>query len=138
MSLSDTAEYWQDVKSYRGYFPNGFRHAKGLNCGHNHNVETEYFKDVDCHSCKKIINKNRPENLLDGDAPEFYYLSKTYAKKMRRAKKEREEFNNENGICECGSDWKIRFNRIKNQHFLGCSDYPKCKKTKSIINIILS
>ena len=132
MSLSDTSEYWQDVKRSRGYSPNDFKHAKGVNCGHNHNVETEYFKDVDCHACKKIINENRPANLLDGDSPEFYYLSKNYAKKMRRAKKEREEFNAKYGICDCGSDCKIRFNKITSQSFLGCSNYPKCIKTKPI------
>ena len=131
MSLPDTAEYWQDVKG--GFrIPNGFRHAKDVDCGHNHNIETEYFNDVDCHACKKIISENRPDNLLDGDAPEFYYYSKTYAKKMRKAKKEREEFNLKHGVCECGSGLVLRINKAKNQQFLGCSKYPNCKKTKSL------
>lgn len=131
MALPDAAEYWQDVKG--GFrIPNGFRHAKGVDCGHNHNIETEYLQDVDCHACKNIINENRPDNLLDGDAPEFYYYSKTYAKKMRKAKKERAEFNAKYGFCDCGYKLVLRTNKAQSRKFLGCSNYPKCKKTKSI------
>ncbi|TDX83946.1 topoisomerase DNA-binding C4 zinc finger domain-containing protein [Epilithonimonas xixisoli] len=132
MSLPDGAEYWQKNSFH---LPNTFRHAKGVECVHNHNTETEYINDVECRACLKIIEEKRPENLMDGDAPEFYYYSKTYAKKMRKAKKEREEFNDKYGVCDCGCDWRIRLNKSNSQEFLGCSNYPKCKKTKSILKI---
>lgn len=128
MSLPDSAEYWW--KNPR--IPNNLRHAKGVDCGHNHNCETEYIKDVECKACKKIISEKRPTHLFDGDAPKYYYYSKTYAKKMRKADKEREEFNTKYGVCNCGCDWAIRTNKKDKTKFLGCSNFPTCKKTKSI------
>lgn len=130
MSLPDGAEYW--FKNPRAYLPNNFRHAKGVDCGHNHNSETEYFNDVDCRACRKTIEESRPDNLLDGEAPKYYYYSKTYAKKMRKADREQKEFNDKYGVCDCGSDLVIRTNSKDKKNFLGCSSYPKCKKTKNI------
>ncbi len=95
-------------------------------------AETEYFNDVECRACRKIIEENRPDNLLDGDAPKYYYYSKTYAKKMRKADLEQKEFNDKYGVCDCGCDLVIRTNTKDKKQFLGCSSYPKCKKTKNI------
>lgn len=57
MSLSDTAEYWNDVKGhYRGWFGvTGFWHAKGCQCGHFHKNETRYISEVDCKACLKVL-----------------------------------------------------------------------------------
>ena len=56
MSLSDTAEYWNDVKANRGYSgKNFFLHAKGCQCGHFHVMETRYLNEIDCYACLKII-----------------------------------------------------------------------------------
>ena len=57
MALSDTAEYWNDVKKqklYEGY--KCFTHLKNIDCGHNHKIESDEYDDIDCYACKKIID----------------------------------------------------------------------------------
>lgn len=126
MSLPDSAEYWWDVKRNRSSGPNTFFHAKGLDCGHNHNVETAYIDDVTCYACKKIIAENPPDNMKPGPAPEAYYLRG----KDRTRYFARKAFIEQHGHCSCGYDWAIRTNSKDRTQFLGCSNYPKCRKTK--------
>lgn len=127
MSLPDTAEYWWDVKSHF-HTPNMFRHAKNVKCGHNHNaMDTEYIGDVECRACLKII-KEEQIIMKEGKAPETYYLSNKEKKRYNARKR----FNEQHGTCSCGSDWTIRKNKSTNQEFLGCSNYPICKNTKSL------
>ena len=57
MSLPDTAEYWQDVK--RGSNKHIFTHIKGKDCGHFHVAESKELDEIDCHSCKKIIESDK-------------------------------------------------------------------------------
>lgn len=56
MSLSDTAEYWQDVK--KGSNKYVFTHIKGKDCGHFHVAESKELNEIDCHACKKIIEND--------------------------------------------------------------------------------
>lgn len=53
MALSDTAEYWQDVKSRRN--KHIFTHIKGVECGHFHAAHSNELNDIDCYACKKLI-----------------------------------------------------------------------------------
>lgn len=56
MSLSDTAEYWQDVKGDGVYIhKHKFTHVKGLDCGHFHLMESDELDSIDCFACKKLI-----------------------------------------------------------------------------------
>ncbi len=127
MSLPDTAEYWWDA--HKNYGGNMFRHAKGVECGHNHNImDTIYIEDVECRACIKIITEDKPEGLLLGKAPETYYMSHKEKKDRNKKKKFIEQY----GICPCGCNWQIRKNKTSRQEFLGCVNYPKCKNTKSI------
>ena len=67
MSLPDGAEYW-----WRNPQPpkHTFIHAKGLQCGHFHVVESKYIADIDCHACKKIIAEMDDDlGLLQGNRP---------------------------------------------------------------------
>lgn len=58
MSLSDTAEYWQDVKGGGGQSSKHiFTHLKGLPCGHHQIEKTTIFFEVDCRACKRIIDE---------------------------------------------------------------------------------
>lgn len=57
MSLSDTAEYWQDVKKYREN-KKVFIHIKNIDCGHYHVIESKNLEDIDCYACKKIIEND--------------------------------------------------------------------------------
>jgi len=128
MSLSDTAEYWWDIKRHRE--SNSFRHAKGVNCGHNHNtIDTEYIEDVECNACKRIIKEGNTIGMKEGKAPEMYYMSNSEKKHYRKQKLFIETY----GKCLCGCNWQIRKNKISGQEFLGCVNYPKCKNTKSIL-----
>lgn len=56
MSLSDTSEYWQDVK--KRIDKHVFTHIKNKDCGHFHVVESNELKDIDCYACKKIIEND--------------------------------------------------------------------------------
>jgi len=59
MALSDTAEYWQDVKAFKGWFPkHKFIHIKGVKCGHYHVIESNELDEIDCKACKKIIESD--------------------------------------------------------------------------------
>jgi ribosomal protein S27E len=57
MSLSDTAEYWQDVKKPSNKYV--FTHIKGKDCGHFHVSESNELNEIDCHACKKIIEADQ-------------------------------------------------------------------------------
>lgn len=50
-------------------------------------------------------------------------------KKLYRA---RLRINSKYGLCSCGNQWIIRINKANKKEFLGCSNYPKCKNTKSL------
>lgn len=57
MSLSDTAEYWWDIKKVNNFSKKVFTHAKGCQCGHYHVCETNYISEIDCHACIKIFEE---------------------------------------------------------------------------------
>lgn len=127
MALSDTAEYWFNKNNF--HYPNNFRHGKGIVCGHNHNImDTEYIEDVECRACVKIIKEGNAKWMLEGKAPEMYYMSNSEKKRYKKQK----AFNEKHGKCSCGSIWIIRHNSKTKNDFLGCLQYPKCKNTKSI------
>ena len=127
MCLSDTAEYWFYSKMPRTF--NMFKHGKGIECGHNHNVmDTEYTEDVECYACKKLIQEGLTTGMLEGKAPEMYYMSNSEKKKYKKQK----AFNEKYGKCPCGCIWTIRKNSINKKEFLGCINYPKCKNTKNL------
>lgn len=130
MSLPDGAEYWWKDHSF--HQPNDFRHAINVECGHNHNTpDTPYIGDLECHACKKIVQETKPEWMIEGNAPEMFYMSI----REKKAYRKRKAFNEKHGICDCGCDLQIRVNKKNGQEFLGCINYPTCKKTKSIKNI---
>lgn len=121
MSLSDTAEYWQDVKRNYPYMGPNYYCIKDVDCGHKHHFESEYLNDINCRGCKKLIKENgNIYNLKEGLTPS--------QKKEERRRKELYK----HGECSCGSHLVRRANKKTKEEFLGCSDYPKCKKTKSI------
>ena len=115
MALSDTAEYWFDVKSRRAYNGPKFIHLKGMECGHYHVAESNKLIDVDCHVCVRKIN----------ETPEL-------KQRLEQSIKSREEHKFRFGKCECGSPMCERTNKKTGEKFLGCLQYPKCKNTKSI------
>ena len=128
MAMTDTAEYWDDVKRSR-YSKNHFYHGIGVDCGHRHNHETKYVDDVECKACKRILaTSEKPESMVDGSAPKYYYMTKNAAKAARKADALREQ----RGKCDCGGHWVERMNKATQKPFLGCQHYPRCKNTKSI------
>jgi len=62
MSLPDTAEYWQDVKSSSSN-KHVFTHIKGKDCGHFHVTESNELSEIDCYACKKIIESDQELKL---------------------------------------------------------------------------
>lgn len=133
MCLSDTAEYWWDVKNRTPYSGKNFRHHTNYACSHiNHitgnTATTPYIEDINCYECIEEIKRGNKEGLIEGKAPEDYYLSNAGKKAYRKQK----AFNDKYGLCPCGSIWAIRKNSKTGNEFLGCLQYPKCKNTKPI------
>ena len=126
MALSDTAEYWLDVKSHHPYMGRHFIHIPRSTCGHiNHhtgNVDTsEYLNDINCFACLDLIKQNG----------NIYNLKEVISKRQQR-EIDREKHKFRFWKCECGSPMCERVNKKTGEKFLGCLQYPKCKKTKSI------
>ena len=102
MSMSDTAEYWSDVKSPRMGNEMVY-HIPNVECGNpkrEHHELAKYREDVNCSKCRK--HKEALHNLPSNKCP------------------------------QCGKLLKNRKNKQTGQPFIGCSNYPKCKYTKSI------
>lgn len=126
MCLSDTAEYWLDVKNSRPYNGRHFTHIPNSTCGHikketgNTDV-SEYLNDINCFACLKLIEQNgNVYGLKDGIS------------KRQQSEIDKEKHRFRFGKCDCGSPMVIRKNRKDNKEFLGCKNYPKCKRTKSV------
>lgn len=126
--MSDTAEYWFDKNSRSVYMGRHFYHIPGANCGHTHYAEAKQLGNVNCFACLELIKNGYEHGLKPGK-----YL--THGEKKRRVQQSRQaEFDKVNGKCSCGSRWTLRTNKITNEQFLGCLQYPKCKNTKSYID----
>jgi len=131
MCLSDTAEYWADAKRSKGYFGStSFVHIPNAECGHRHHSDAKRLGDVTCYACLKLIKNGYEHNLPEG---------KTVSKAERKRRQKQSEQENirraieeKHGKCRCGKAWVIRKNKSTSTEFLGCSNYPKCKNTKSI------
>ena len=136
MSLSDTAEYWWDVKGYnrKPYSGRNFKHIPNSTCGHikphtGNTATTPYIGDINCFACIELLKNGHTRlGLIEGNAPPTYYMS---IKEKKRYNKQ-QAFNIQHGLCECGSIMCIRQNKTTKEEFLGCIRYPLCKKTKSI------
>lgn len=140
MSMSDTAEYWWDVKAKRHYHGPTFRHAHGYDCSHLkwcNNRVTKYLLDVNCHECVKAIGEGLVQGLLEGNEPPH----KTRKKKKNKKTKALEQTivnapsppTVNYGSCpKCGSGWRERTNSKTGEKFLGCSKYPNCKTSKPL------
>lgn len=126
MSLPDGAEYWwrEPRMPYGG---KQFTHIPNSECGHicvaTGNTDTsEYLNDVNCYACLELIKKNgNIYNLKEGTS------------KREQSKIDKEKHRFRFGKCDCGSPMCERNNAKTGQKFLGCTSYPTCKKTKSII-----
>jgi len=125
--MTDTAEYWWDIKR-KSFNPPKITmvHIKDSKCIHiNHvtgNTETSnYLNDITCYNCLKMIKHNgNIYNLVEGVSPNQQSII------------DKEKYRFRFGKCECGSPMCERTNKSTGIKFLGCTNFPKCKKTKSI------
>lgn len=124
MSMSDTAEYWEDVKRNYPYTGTQFTHIPNSPCGHinvySGNTNTsEYLNDINCYACLKLIKQNG----------NIYGLKEGISKRQQSIiDKEKHRFRF--GKCSCGSPLVKRVNKQTGNQFLGCLNYPKCKETQ--------
>jgi ssDNA-binding Zn-finger/Zn-ribbon topoisomerase 1 len=123
MALTDTAEYWNDVKNNYPYTGPNYFHVTGFECGHRHMFIAKKLGDVNCRGCLKLIEQGNDPKLPPGKT-----LS-TGEKKHLAWEKQQEELY---GRCECGSLRTIRMNKLTSKKFLACQSYPKCKKTTNL------
>ena len=125
------AEYWFDARTPNSvYMGRHFIHIKDSKCGHFNpqtgNVDSsEYINDINCFACLKLIKENG--NI---------YELKEGISKLEQSKIDKEKYKFRFGKCDCGNPLCERINKLSKQKFLGCTDYPKCKKTKSINQLL--
>jgi len=127
MSLPDTAEYWWGVKKNYPYCGKDYYHIPNAECGHRHLFEAKKLGDVNCHACLKLIEQGYKHNLPEG-------VSESKSAKKRRLKKEAfiKEQEDLYGRCTCGNLFTPRTNSLTGEKFLGCTNYPQCKRTKPL------
>jgi len=124
MGMSDTAEdYFYSNYPKEVYLGRHFIHIKDSECGHfnllNGNCDSsEYLNDINCFACLELINKNG--NI---------YSLKDGISKIEQSKIDKEKHRFRYGKCECGNPLTQRINSKSKDKFLGCYNYPKCKKT---------
>jgi len=124
MSMTDTAEYWADVKRNYPYVGPDYYHIPNIDCGHRHLYEAKRLGDVNCRSCLKLIEEGLSHNLPEGKT-----ISKYERKRLNAIKQLELKF----GRCsKCGSLMTERVNKTTKEKFLGCTNYPNCKTTKTL------
>jgi len=129
MCLSDTAEYWWGVKSHYPYMGKQFIHIPNSTCGHirketGNTTISNYLNDINCYACLELIKQNgNIYNLKEGTSPQQQSII------------DKEKYRFRFGKCECGSPMIIRKNSKTGQEFLGCLQYPKCKKTQQLSHL---
>jgi hypothetical protein len=126
MTLSDTAEYWQDVK--RPYSGPDYYHVPGFPCGHKHLFEAKYIDEVNCRACKKAIAAGLEHTLKSAEQHKIDDANKAQAKLLNRIKDAKKRHPN-NPLCSCGFPMIERKNRSTGQQFKGCYNFPECKNT---------
>lgn len=123
--MTDTAEYWNDIKSHSNKIQIQFYHIPNVECGHHHYHDAKRLGDVNCYSCLKLIKSGLIHNLPEGKT-----ISKSERKRLAIVKEAELKY----GRCLiCNSLLTPRNNKSLGKTFLGCTNYPKCKYTKSII-----
>lgn len=130
MCMSDTAEYWFDVKNRRPYNGPDYYHIPGFECGHRHLYEAKYVSDVNCKQCKAAIAKGHPHGLKSDEQKEIDQANRERSKRLNLIKGWKQKYPH-NPDCSCGFVMLERTNKSNGQTFYGCSQYPKCKNTKS-------
>ena len=118
MSMSDTAEYWSDVKSRPYSKPKKvFTHLKSLECGHFHVISSKKIGQVDCYACLALIESTPSLKLRMDQNKKSVELRNQKVQKI---------------TCTCGKRMVIRENKISKVKFLGCSGFPSCTQTKAL------
>lgn len=126
MSITDTTEYWWAIKERKMYMGETFYHIGDVCIHYNPNsgniLTSKHINDINCHHCKKLIKENgNIYDLKEGISP------------MQQSAIDKEKNRFKDGKCsKCGQPMVKRRNKLKNNEFLGCSQYPKCNHTESI------
>ena len=115
--------WWKEPR--KPYSGRDFIHIPNSECGHikreTRNTDTsEYINDINCFACLKLIEQNG----------NIYQLKEGVSKRQQSAI-DRDKHRFRFGKCSCGRPMCERKNSKTGEVFLGCSNYPKCKLTKS-------
>ena len=98
----------------------------------NKKIQNGLFEQVQ-DSSLKLSKKNKPPYKAsvkwyrDLGLLELEFLIVQLAGDLKQSKKEPPY-----GYCTCGEEFVKRFSSKNKQHFLGCSDYPRCTNTKKL------
>lgn len=133
MCLSDTAEYWSDVKNRKPYNGPDYYHIPNYDCGHKHYFEAKFIDEVNCSECKKALIEGLKHNLKSVEQHKAHDANLELQRKNNAKHKWKQKYPN-SPICECGFPMLERTNKNKGTKFYGCSQFPNCTNTQSITN----
>ena len=132
--MTDTAEYWQDVKKKSAYVGVQYSHIPDIDCGHRHLHETSIIKNINCNACKKLLTPEIIKVLNDASVKEIANKDRALMRREKKARSKRKKRIIKLNLipCICTHSMAIRTNHMTNEQFYGCTNYPVCKHTKSI------
>lgn len=128
--MSDTAEYWADVKRPRPIVPD-YYHIPNYDCGHKHYYEAEFIDDVNCGACKKALKEGIEHNLKSVEEHKKHNAN-LELQRINNCKHKWKQKYPDNPICTCGFPMLERTNKTKGTKFYGCSQFPICKNTSPL------
>lgn len=131
MSMSDTAEYWFDVKSRQPYYGPDYYHVPNFECGHRHLFEAKYIDQVNCKDCKKALLAGIEHTLKSAELHKKEDEDRAKGAIEKNKNRWRKKYPN-NPVCSCGFVMIARKNQSTGKEFYGCSQFPFCKNTKLI------
>jgi len=126
MSLSDTAEYWNDVKRNNNRSKLPFTHLIGLDCGYYHVCDTKNLADIDCYACIKLLSKDQVRER------ERIKKERSKNRKKRYSKSPNEYRKPENRIISWGKYLGKKFGEvpISYLYWFVKNAYPQMKDKK--------
>jgi hypothetical protein len=99
--MTDTAEYWWDVKRNYPYTGPNYYHIPNFECGHRHLFVAKFVDEVNCHECKQALKNGFVHNLLSSEEHQKR-IEQRKQDKLKNLKLKSIHHHPNNPICSCG------------------------------------
>jgi len=130
--MSDTAEYWFDIKNRHVYTGPDYYHIPDFDCGHKHWFEAKFIDEVNCNSCKKALQDGLEHNLKSVEDHKRHDANKLLQRANNIKNKWKQKYPNNPDCPSCGFVMIEKVNKSNGNKFWGCCQFPNCKKTLNL------